>query len=145
MVSDHWSNGRNYQRSSQSFPSERTASVSSKSITVTNKSNSLTYTVASSFVCTSPLAVTTVVGLLETFYGFQFSRVQVFLVNVCMLAPESATNSLSSGFIADGACKLHSLVGEKKVALSVSLSLKMCLANLHASPRVYRSYLSISS
>ena len=37
--------------------------TSSRSFTVTNKSNSLTYTVASSFVCTSPLAVTIVVGL----------------------------------------------------------------------------------
>ena len=67
-----------YPWSWQSFPSERTACVSSRSITVTNKSNSLTYTVASSFICTSPLAVTTVVGLLETLYGFQFGRVQVF-------------------------------------------------------------------
>ena len=41
-------------------PSERIAGVSSRSITVTNKSNSLTYTVASSLVCTSPLAVTVV-------------------------------------------------------------------------------------
>ena len=52
---------------------------------------------------------------------------------MCMLAPESATNSLSSGFIVDGAGKLHSLVGEKKVALSVSLSFKIFLAK---SPRV---------
>ena len=36
------------------------------SFTVTNKSDSLTYTVASSFVCTSPVAVTTVVGLFKT-------------------------------------------------------------------------------
>ena len=45
------------------FPSERTASVSSRSFTVTSKSNFLTCTVAASVVCTSPLAVTTVVGL----------------------------------------------------------------------------------
>ena len=32
-----------------------------------------------------------------------------------MLAPESTTNSLSSGFIVDGAGKLHSLVGENEV------------------------------
>ena len=55
-----------YPWSSQNFQSERTAGVSSRSFTVTNKSNSLTYTVASKFVCTSPLAATTVVGLLET-------------------------------------------------------------------------------
>ena len=46
----------------KSFASERTACVSSRSFTVTNKSNSLTYTVASSLVCTSPVAVITVVG-----------------------------------------------------------------------------------
>ena len=44
---------------------------------VTNNSNSLTHTVASSFVSTSPLAVTTVVGLLET-PRFQIGRVKVF-------------------------------------------------------------------
>ena len=52
---------------------------------------------------------------------------------MCMLAPEYTTNSLSSGFIVDGAGKLHSLVGEKKAALSVSLSFKILLA---ISPRV---------
>ena len=54
---------------------------------------------------------------------------------MCMLAPEYTTNSLSSGFIVDGSGKLHSLVGEKKAALSVSLTFKIFLANLHASPR----------
>ena len=42
-----------YPWSSQSFPNERKAGVSSRSFAITNKSNSLTYTVASSFVCTS--------------------------------------------------------------------------------------------
>ena len=39
------------------FPSDRTAGVSSMICTVTNKSKSLTYAVASSFACLSPLAV----------------------------------------------------------------------------------------
>ena len=64
---------------------------------------------------------------------------------MCMLALEPTTNSLSYGFIADGVGKLHSLVGERKAALSVSLSFKIFLANLHASPRAHRSCLSISS
>ena len=59
---------------------------------------------------------------------------------MCILAPESATNSLSSGFITDGAGRHHSLVGEKKVALSVAVSFKIFLANLHASPRARRSW-----
>ena len=64
---------------------------------------------------------------------------------MCMFAPESTTDSLSSGFIVDGAGGHHSLVGCKKVALSVSLSFKIFLADLHASPRAHRSCLSISS
>ena len=52
-------------RSLQSFPKERTAGVCSRGITLTNKSNCLTSNVASSLVCTSPLAVITVVGLLD--------------------------------------------------------------------------------
>ena len=46
------------------FPMERIARVSSRSITLTNKSNCLTHIVASLFLRTSPLAVITVVGLL---------------------------------------------------------------------------------
>ena len=45
-----------------------------------------------------------------------------FLLNMCIDALESTTNTLSSGFITDGAGSHHSLVGEKKVALSFSLS-----------------------
>ena len=53
------------QFSSQSFPSDKTAGVSSRTFIVKNIPNYLTYTVASSCVCTSPLAVKTVVGLLD--------------------------------------------------------------------------------
>ena len=57
--------------------------VSSRSITVTNKSNSLTYTVASSIICTSPLAVITVVGLSDyhlmiTIHTHQLSSVVMY-------------------------------------------------------------------
>ena len=62
---------------------------------------------------------------------------------MCMLALESTTNYLSSGFITDGAGRHHSLVGEKKVALFFSLSFKILLANLHASPRAHRFCLSV--
>ena len=139
MVSDHWSNGRFIRDLRRVFQSESTARVSSRSITATNKSNSLTYTVASPFVGTSPVAVTTVVGFSETFTASNSAEFRSFLLNMCMLAPKSTTNCLSSGFTADGAGKLHSLVDEKKVALSVSLSFEMFLANLHASPRAHRS------
>ena len=89
--------------------------------------------VASSFVSTSPLAATTVVGFLETFKVSNSAEFRSFLLIMCMLALESTTYSLSSGFITDGAGH-HSLVGGKKVALSVSVRLKMFLASLHASP-----------
>ena len=52
-----------YPCASKSFPSDRTAGVFSRTFKVKNISNSLTYTVASSCVCTSPLAVMTIVGL----------------------------------------------------------------------------------
>ena len=47
----------------KAFPSDNTAGVLSRTFIVKNISNSLTYTIASSCVCTSPLAVMTIVGL----------------------------------------------------------------------------------
>ena len=96
--------------------------VSSSSVIVTNKSNALTYTVASSLISTSPLTVTTVVGLLEALAVPNSAELRSFLLTLCMLAPEPTTNSLSSGCIVDAASKTHSSVGEKSVAFSFSLS-----------------------
>ena len=93
MVSGHKSNGN----CTQILPSERTAGVFSRSITVTNKSNSLTYIVASSFVSTLPLAVTTVVGCFDVLTVSNSALFRSFLVTMCILAPESPTNSLSLG------------------------------------------------
>ena len=67
--------------SSQSFPNESTAGVSWRSMTVTNNSNCLTYNVASSLVCTSPLAVITVVGLLNVVMVSNSAKVKVFLTD----------------------------------------------------------------
>ena len=134
-----------YPWSSQSFPSERTAGVSSRSITVTNKSNSLTYTVASSFVSTSLLVVTTVVKFLEIFTVSNSAEFRSFLLTVCMLAPESTKNSVSCGFVVDAARKTHSSEGESNEVVSVSLNLWIFLASFPASPRAHRSCLSVSS
>ena len=82
-----------YPWSSQSFPKESTARVSSRSITLTNKSNCLKYTVASSLVCTSPLAVITVVGLLDVLMVSNSAEWRSFLLTICILAPEGNTNS----------------------------------------------------
>ena len=113
------------------------AGVSSRSISVKNKSNSLTYTVASSFVSTSPLAVTTVVGISDAFTVSNSAELQSFLLTMCMIAPESTSNSLSSGFIVDAAGKTHLSEGVQSVAYSVSLSLLVFLASFHASPRAH--------
>ena len=51
--------------SSHSFPSDRTTSVSASNCAITNRFRSWTYTCASSFVYTSPLAVITTVGFLD--------------------------------------------------------------------------------
>ena len=84
--------------------------------------NSLTQTVASSLVCTSPLAVITVAGFFEILMVSNSAALRSLLLTICILALESTTNFLSSGFMVDGAGKLHSSVGEKNVALSCSLS-----------------------
>ena len=70
-----------YQWSSQSFPSARTAAVSSRSITVTNKSNSLT------FCCHRRRTF-------RDIDDFQFGRVQVFAAHHVQ-APAGICNKLS--------------------------------------------------
>ena len=67
-----------------------------------------------------------VVWFSETFTVSNSADFRSFLLNMCIDAPES------------------SLVGEKKVALSVSSSFKMFLASFHASPRAHRSCLAAS-
>ena len=97
--------------------------MSSRSFTVTNKSNSLTCTVVSSFVCASPLAVTTVVEPLETFTVSNSAAFRSLLLSMCVDAPESTTNYLSSGFVSDRAGRHQTSVGEKNVVSFSFLSL----------------------
>ena len=54
---------------------------------------------------------------------------------MCIDAPESTTNYLSSGFIADDAGRHQTSAGEEKVALSSSLSFRVLLASISASLR----------
>ena len=63
---------------------------------VKNISNSLTWTVASSCVCTSPLAVMTTVGLHDFVKISISSEFNSFLLIIYINAPESTTNSRSS-------------------------------------------------
>ena len=91
--------------------------MSSRSCTVTNKSKLLACTVASSFVCTPPLAVTTVVGVLFTPFLSSAAASRSFPDSMCMEAPEATTNSLFCGLIDDGAGRHHASECEKNVAL----------------------------
>ena len=67
----------------------------------------MTYTVASSCVCTSPLAVMTIEGLHDFVKVSISASFKSFLLIICIDAPESTTNSLSSGLIVDGEGRLQ--------------------------------------
>ena len=104
-------------------------------------SNSLTYTIASSFVCTSPLAVTTVIGLLDVVKVSISEEFKSFLLIMCIDAPDSTTNSLSSGLIVDGEGRHQFSISEKNVVLCFSLNFRRHLAIFHAASRAHRSCL----
>ena len=91
----------------------------SRTFIVKNISNSSTYTVASSCVCTSPLAVMTIVGLHDFVKVSISASLRSFLLIICIDAPESTTISRSSGLRFDAGRHLFS-EGEKNVALSCS-------------------------
>ena len=99
-----------------SFPSDNTAGVLSRTFIVKNISNSLTYTIASSCVCTSQLAVMTIVGLHDFVKVSISALLKSFLLIMCIDAQESTTNCLSSGLRVDAGRHLFS-EGEKNVAL----------------------------
>ena len=107
---------------------ERTAGVPSRSITVTNKSNSLTFVVASSLVCTSPLAVITVVGLLDVIMVSNSAELRSRLLTRCILVPESTTNSLSSVSFVEASGSTHSSEGVWNGALYKVFGKIPCLA-----------------
>ena len=60
-------------------------------------------------------------------------------------APESTTNSLSSGLMVDGAGRHQFSEGEKNVVLCFSFNFLIFLASLHAASRAHRSCHSLSS
>ena len=97
------------------------------------------YAVASSCVCTSPLAVITVVGLLDVVTVSNSAEFKSFLLTVFIDAPESTTNSLSSGLIADGAGRHQVSEGEKNAVLTCSFNFRIFLASLHDASRAHRS------
>ena len=121
VVFDRWSSGRYTHDPHRSSQEKEPREVSSRSITVTNKSNSLTYTVASSLVCTSPLAVITVVGFLDILMVSNSAELRSCLLTICIPVSESTTNYLSSGSFVDAAGSTHSSAGKWNVTLSLCI------------------------
>ena len=101
----------------KAFQAIKTAGVFSRTFIVKKFSNSLTYTVASSCVCTSPLAVMNVVGHLDVVKVSNSAEFKSFLLIMCIDAPESTSNSVSSGLRVDGAGRHLFSEGEKNAAL----------------------------
>ena len=134
VVFDHWSIRRNTRFHRKSFPSDGTAGVFSRTFIVKNISNSFTYTIASSCVCTSQLAVMTIVGLHDFVKVSISALLKSFLLIMCIDAPESTTNSRSSGLGVDAGKHLLS-EGEKNAALSRSFNFNTLLASFHAASR----------
>ena len=130
--------------SSQSFPSDNTAGVFSRTFTVKKISNSLTYTIASSCVCTSPLAVMTIVGL-HDFVKVSISALfKSFLLIMCFDALESTTNSRSSSLRVDAG--KHPFPKVRRILLfHAPLIFNTLLASFHAASRAACSCHSVSS
>ena len=68
-----------------------------------------------------------------------------FLLIMCIDAPESTTNSQSSGWILDGEGRHHISVGEKNVVFFFSINFRIFFANFHAASRPQCSCHSVSS
>ena len=81
-----------------------------------DKSDCLTYYVASSLVCSSSLVVITIVGLLDVLMVSNSAELRSFLLTICILGPESTTNYLSSGSFVDAAGRTHSSAGKLNAA-----------------------------
>ena len=73
------------------------------------------------------------------------SELKSFLLIMCIDAPESTTNSLSSSLRVDGADKHLFSESEKNAASFFSFNLIMILASLHAASRAHRYCHSVSS
>ena len=103
------------------------------------------HTIASSCVCTSPLAVMTIVGLHDFVKVSISALLRSFLLIICIDAPESTTNSRSSGLRVDAGRHQNFSEGEKNAILCFSFSLNTLLASLHAATRAPCSCHSVSS
>ena len=71
------------------------------------------------------MAVKTVVGLLDVVTVSNLAEFKSFLLIMCIDAPESTTNSLSSGLGFDGAGRHHFSEGEKNVVSCFSFNFRI--------------------
>ena len=116
----------------------------SRTFIAKNISNSLTCAVASSCVCTSPLAVMAIVGLHDFVKISISASLKSFLLIMCIDAPESTTKSRFSSLRVDAGSHLFS-EGEKKAVLSRSFKFNTRLASFHAASRAPCSCHCVSS
>ena len=130
-----------YRFSSPSLPNDTTVGISLRTFIVQSMSNSLTYTVVSSCVYTSPLAVMTIVGLHDIVKTSISAEFKSLLLIMCMDAAETTTNSRSSNLRVDANKHLFS-ENEKNVALWCSFNFNTFLVSFHAASRAPCSCLS---
>ena len=95
---------------------------------------------ASSCKRTSPLAVITVVGFLDVVTDSNSAECKSLLLIMCIDAPESTTNSLSSGPRVDGSGMHLFSEGEKNAVLSFSSYFRIFLDSLQAASRAHRTH-----
>ena len=69
-----------------------------------------------------PISVATVMGFLEIRTVSNSAQLRSIRLNMCIHAPASTQNSLSSGLITDAAGRHHTSVSEKKLPLSFASS-----------------------
>ena len=127
MVFDHEPIRWNIRFHRKAFQAIILLACFSRTFIVKNMSNSLTYTIPSSCVCTSPLAVMTIVRLHDFVKVSISASLKSFLLIICIDAPESTANSRSSGLRVDASKHLFS-EGEKDVAPSCSCNFNTLLA-----------------
>ena len=131
-----------YPFSSQSFPSDETAGVSSRTFIVKHIQ-------FFDINCGLFMRLHFSIGCYDCRWtsrrrqSIHFSRIQVLFADD---APASTPNSLSSGLRFDGAGRHQFSEGEKKnAALFFSFNFRMLLASLHDASRAHRSCHSVSS
>ena len=99
---DRWPTQRNTRGLRRVFQAVEQQAFLREIALVTKRSRSWTKTCASSFKCISPLALTTTVGCLDL-RNVSSSSELIFMLSMCTDAPESTTNSRSSGDFKVGA------------------------------------------